>query len=81
MDEQCINDDIKDRIILDYGIDKTIEFCEMVSVMYRMLHGDLVRKGANDMELHVYQFDYEAEWWKNKYEELKEKKDERTRVN
>lgn len=81
MDEQCINDNIKDRIILDYGMDKTIEFCEMVSMMYKMLHDDIVKKGYDDMTLNIYEYDYESEWWKNKCEELKKTKDEGTRIN
>ena len=81
MGEQCINDDVKDRIILDYGIDKAIEFCEMTSKMYKMMHDDLVKKGYSEMALTLFQYDYESEWWKNKYVELKERKDERTRVN
>ena len=76
-----INNDVKDELILNYGIDKAIEFCKMANMMYRMMYDDLVKKGFTGMELQVYQYDYESEWWKNKYKELKTRKDARTRIN
>lgn len=68
-----INDEIKDKFIADYGVEKTAEFCKMVSEMYEMLREDLMNKGLTDMELYTYQYDYESEWWRIKYNELKMK--------
>lgn len=68
-----INDDIKDKFIAGYGVEKTAEFCKMVSEMYEMLRENLINEGLTDMELYTYQYDYESEWWRNKYNELKKK--------
>lgn len=75
----CINEDIKSELILEFGIDRTIEFCEMVYKMYKMLHEDLVARGIAVNEYDEFDYNYESIWWKNKYNELKTRKDERTR--
>lgn len=74
-----INEQIKDKLILDFGLDKTIIFCKMVSQMYKSLHDNLVKKKYTEMELTFYEYDYESIWWEDKYNELKKRKDERTR--
>lgn len=69
-----INNEIKDKLIADFGVDKTIDFCQMVSVMYRMLHDDLVKRGLASEDYDEFDYGFESVWWKTRCEELKRKK-------
>jgi hypothetical protein len=75
-----INKEIENRFIKDFGIDDTIKFCKMASVMYKELHDDMVRRGQATNEYDEFDYMYLSNWWKNEYEQLKKRKDGRTSI-
>jgi len=48
---------ILEKIIEEIGTEKTIEFCQLVSMMY-----DIKYNACKDKEP-LSEFDYEREWW------------------
>lgn len=61
------NSEIELELMQSFGLDKTVTFAEMVSVMYDLLYKDTVSRNAEDM----CDYDYDRDWWKKKYTELK----------
>ena len=61
------NPELFEKMVEKFGMNKTIEFAEMVTYMYNLLHQDaLSRKQHNQTE-----YGYEHYWWEKKHEELK----------
>jgi len=61
------NSIIELELIQHFGLDKTISFCEMVSMMYDIMHNDVVERGLAT----EFGYDFDRDWWKQKYSELK----------
>jgi hypothetical protein len=55
------NHEILEKIISNFGVEKAIDFCRMMSFRYTLLH-----EANSSCEK---EYDYEANWWKN--EEIK----------
>ena len=65
------NSTIELEMIHKYGMDATIKFCDMVSFMYDLLYRDsLIRNKELNEE---FAYDYERDWWRDKYVELTER--------
>ncbi len=58
------NQDLLNKIIDQFGIDKATEFCNIVSVMYD------IKYNACDTEACINEYDYERQWWNEAYVEL-----------
>ena len=61
------NHDLLNKMIDQFGIDKVTEFAEMVSFMHDVLYQEALANGPDDFTEH----NFERDWWKDKYEELK----------
>jgi len=62
------NKDLYKKLEEEYGRKRMIPFCEIVSDMYAFLENDRVERGIAASEAPEY--DYESEWWGEKYEDL-----------
>lgn len=61
------NHDLLNKMIDRFGMDKMTEFAEMVSFMHDVLYQEALANGPDDFTEH----NFERDWWKDKYEELK----------
>ena len=61
------NHDLLNKMIDQFGMDKVTEFAEMVSFMHDVLYQEVLANGPDDFTEH----NFERDWWKDKYEELK----------
>ena len=61
------NHDLLNKMIDEFGIDKVTEFAEMVSFMHNVLYHEAMKNGKDDFTEH----NFERDWWKDKFEELK----------
>jgi hypothetical protein len=62
------NEDIVKTLLEKNPVEHVKIFCKMESIKNRMLADDYKKKGITDTW--PYEFDYDAEWWENKYNEL-----------
>lgn len=62
------NKDLYKRLEEKYGRERMIPFCEIVSDMYTFLENDRVERGISIFDAPEY--DYESEWWGEKFEDL-----------
>ena len=62
------NSEIEVALIQRFGLEKTIYFCEMASVMYQMMHNDVMKRHFKD---DVCDYSFDAQWWHDKHVELK----------
>lgn len=62
------NSEIEVALIQRFGLEKTIYFCEMASVMYEMMYKDVMSRHFKD---DVCDYSFDAQWWKDKGVELK----------
>jgi len=61
------NRDLLTEMIAKFGIEKTTEFAEMASFMHGVLYEEAMKKGPD----HFTEHDFERDWWKNTFEQLK----------
>ncbi len=62
------NSEIELELLNKYGLEKTILYCEMTSYMYGLMYEDIMEVQP---KLNLdFAFDYEANWWKEKHDEL-----------
>lgn len=61
------NHDLLNKMIDRFGMDKVTEFAEMVSFMHDVLYQEALANGPDDFTEH----NFERDWWKDKFEELK----------
>lgn len=61
------NHDLLNKMIDEFGKEDVTEFAKMVSFMHGVLYDNAKRNGVDEPSEH----DFERDWWKNKYEELK----------
>ena len=61
------NDEIELELIQRFGLDKTIMFCEMVSIMFDMMYAHAITYKDED---DVCDYDFDRDWWKDKHNEL-----------
>lgn len=61
------NHDLLNKMIDRFGMDKVTEFAEMVSFMHDVLYQEAIANGPDDFTEH----NFERDWWKDKFEELK----------
>lgn len=59
------NQDVLNKIIDKYGLEKATEFCEIVATMYDIKYNAI--KKLNNLT----EYDYERIWWNDAYVELK----------
>lgn len=62
------NSEIEIELLQRFGLEKTVTFCEMASVMYEMMHRDVMKRHFKD---DVCDYDFDAQWWNDKHVELK----------
>jgi hypothetical protein len=62
------NQDILDVLLQKHEVEHVKIFCKIESLKNKMLAEDYKKKGIEDTW--PYEFDYDAEWWENKYNEL-----------
>lgn len=74
------NSDLEMEIMLRFGSEKTTTFCEMISFMYELLHKDAVERGLASGEYDEFDYGYDAIWWKDKYNELKDRQNANKRI-
>lgn len=67
------NQNLLDKMIDKFGIEKTISFAEMVSEMHGILYEESVSNGHDEPTEH----NFERDWWRVKFEELKHNINER----
>ena len=60
------NEDILNKILNEYSIEKAATFCEIVSLMYEIKY-----TATRDIHL-LSEYDFERDWWKMAEIELKE---------
>jgi hypothetical protein len=65
------NAEIEEALIERFGLQRTIEFSEMVAVMYNMLFEHALTYTPED----PCDYDYDREWWYSKHEEYKRMND------
>jgi len=61
------NHDLLNKMIDRFGMEKVTEFAEMVSFMHDVLYQEALANGPDDFTEH----NFERDWWKDKFEELK----------
>jgi len=61
------NSEIKIAMMSRFGFDDTIKFCEMVSFMFHIKH-----KSISESVYDEYDYGYDAKWWKEEADKLKE---------
>jgi hypothetical protein len=49
-----------------YGPEKMVQFSEMVSEMYDILHKDTVK----NEHIELSEYDFERDWWSDKHKQL-----------
>ena len=64
------NSEIELELIQHFGLDKTIDFCEMNAFLYDLLYKEHCENCPKD----ITDLDYDAEWWKIKHDELLKRK-------
>lgn len=70
------NSEIELELMQRFGLEKTVYFCEMASIMYDMMHKDVMKRHHDNLELGLFKddicdYNFDADWWKNKHVELK----------
>jgi hypothetical protein len=58
------NREILEKIIDEIGVEKTSQFCHIVSLMYD------IKYNACKTELPLSEYDYERQWWSEAGQEL-----------
>jgi len=58
------NEDILNKILNEFSIEKTATFCEIVSLMYEIKYN-----ATRDINL-LSEYDFERDWWSKAYIEL-----------
>lgn len=57
------------QLIADYGLEKTISFCEMSAFVYGEMYKDICDNPMDNQEL-VYEYDYQRWRWQQTLDEL-----------
>lgn len=60
------NLDIEKQLIKKFGAERTIDFCEMVSVMFDMMYLESKRLNLDKEN----DYDFDRDWWKDKRTDL-----------
>lgn len=60
------NLDIEKQLIKKFGAERTINFCEMVSVMFDMMYLESKRLNLDKEN----DYDFDRDWWKDKRTDL-----------
>ena len=63
------NDEILNRLKSQFGVDETIKFCEMISVLYSIKHSACKNDNCRQ------EYDFEMQWWSEAGLDLIEKQD------
>ena len=58
------NEDILNKILNEYSLDKAATFCEIASLMYNIKYN-----ATKDIHL-LSEYDFERDWWSKAYIEL-----------
>lgn len=61
------NHDLLNKMMDEFGKEDVAEFARMVSYMHNVLYENAKRNGIDEPSEHSF----DRDWWKNKYEELK----------
>ena len=61
------NHELINKMIDRFDMDKVTDFAEMVSFMHDVLYQEAITNGRDESTEH----NFERDWWKDKYEELK----------
>jgi hypothetical protein len=62
------NEEIVKVLLENNPVEQVKIFCKIESMKNKMLAEDYKKRGITDTW--PYEFDYDAEWWENKYNEL-----------
>jgi hypothetical protein len=63
------NKNLYSKLEEKYGPEKMVQFSEMVSEMYDILHKDVVKNEYIELS----EYDFESTWWMDKHKQLIEK--------
>jgi hypothetical protein len=63
-----LNKELFDNLLQEFGVEKTLIYCEMEAKKYELLQKRCVEMRSVDV---CNAFDYEASWWKQQCEQLK----------
>ena len=61
------NNELLEKMTKKFGVRKTTEFAQMVSYMHDVLYEDAINNKPDEFTEH----NFERDWWKEKYNELK----------
>jgi len=61
------NHDLLNKMIDKFGVEDVTKFANMISFMHDILYQESLVNGPDDVSEH----NFERDWWKLKYEELK----------
>jgi len=61
------NHELINKMIDRFDMNKVTDFAEMVSFMHDVLYQEAITNGRDELTEH----NFERDWWKDKYEELK----------
>lgn len=62
------NKEVLEELVRKFGIENTILFCKMEALKNAVLYEDCIKNNENTTD--CVEFDFERDWWQNKYEEL-----------
>lgn len=66
------NKEVLEELISKFGIENTILFCKMEAFKNDVLYKGCIE--TNESTTDCVEFDFERDWWQNKYEELNKTK-------
>lgn len=67
-----------DTILNKYGIEKTIDFCQMISEAHQNIYNILNSEKGRNYET-CMDYGYDAQWWREKGEALLKERNEKMR--
>jgi hypothetical protein len=66
------NKEVLEELVKKFGIDNTILFFKMEALKNAILYEGCIKNNENTTD--CVEFDFERDWWQNKYEELNKTK-------
>jgi hypothetical protein len=66
------NKEVLEELVKKFGIENTILFCKMEALKNSILYEDCIKNNEDTTD--CIEFDFERDWWQNKYEELNKTK-------